>query len=105
MAIPLLSRRPGTSKSARIILVTACIVAVADGLAAIALTFFIRDRPPIIVFQYIASGLLGPTAFSGGVATALLGVLLHFLISLLWCMICFTIHKKVSQYVSGKILK
>ncbi len=36
---------------------------------------------PIAVFQYIASGLLGPAAFAGGNATALLGFLIHFGIS------------------------
>jgi hypothetical protein len=58
MAIRVSSSDAGTNKSAGMILATACIVAVADGLAAIALTFFLHDRPPIIVFQYIASGLL-----------------------------------------------
>lgn len=37
--------------------------------------------PLIAVYQYIASGLLGDAAFQGGIATALLGVFLHFLIS------------------------
>jgi hypothetical protein len=34
------------------------------------------------VFQYIASGVLGVSAFAGGIATALLGVLFHYLISI-----------------------
>ena len=38
--------------------------------------------PLISVFQYIASGALGESAFAGGIATALLGVLCHFLISI-----------------------
>ena len=33
------------------------------------------------VFQYIASGLLGPASFQGGWATAGLGVLLHFTVA------------------------
>ena len=33
---------------------------------------------PLLVSQFIASGLLGAPAFQGGVATALLGLLLHF---------------------------
>jgi hypothetical protein len=36
---------------------------------------------PILVPQFIASGVLGPTALSGGLQTALLGVALHFLIA------------------------
>lgn len=34
------------------------------------------------VTQYIASGILGIAAFNGGIGTVLLGVLIHFLISL-----------------------
>ena len=36
---------------------------------------------PIQVLQYIASGLLGPSSFQGGLATAGLGTLLHFFIA------------------------
>jgi hypothetical protein len=38
--------------------------------------------PLITVYQYIASGALGESAFAGGIATALLGVLFHFLFSI-----------------------
>ena len=38
----------------------------------------VRPRP---ILQAIASGLLGPAAFRGGVATAALGLLLHFVIA------------------------
>jgi len=38
--------------------------------------------PLITVYQYIASGALGNAAFEGGIATALLGVLFHYLFSI-----------------------
>jgi len=37
--------------------------------------------PLTAVYQYIASGALGDSAFAGGIATALLGVLFHFIVS------------------------
>ena len=37
--------------------------------------------PLISVYQYIASGALGNAAFDGGIATALLGLLFHFIVS------------------------
>lgn len=40
--------------------------------------FGLQGLNPIQVLQYIASGLLGQQAFHGGLATAGLGVLLHF---------------------------
>src|SRR5580698_10210219 len=36
---------------------------------------------PILVPQFIASGVLGPAALSGGSQTAILGVALHFVIA------------------------
>jgi hypothetical protein len=45
------------------------------------ITSVLGGYPLISVFQYIASGALGESAFAGGIATALLGVLFHFLIS------------------------
>jgi hypothetical protein len=44
-----------------------------------ALLFFgFRGVAPIRIFQSIASGLLGRTAFDGGLSTALAGGVLHF---------------------------
>lgn len=38
--------------------------------------------PLIALYQYIASGALGESAFAGGIPTALLGVLFHFIFSI-----------------------
>jgi hypothetical protein len=47
-----------------------------------ALVFYgLRGAKPIAILQSIASGLLGRAAFSGGVGTAVLGLLLHFFIA------------------------
>lgn len=42
----------------------------------------IQGNPFTLVWQYIASGALGNAAFEGGVATVLLGLLFHLIISL-----------------------
>jgi hypothetical protein len=47
-----------------------------------ALIFFgLRGAAPIRIFQSIAAGLLGRSAFQGGLATALLGGALHYFIA------------------------
>ena len=38
--------------------------------------------PLISLYQYIASGALGESAFAGGIATALLGALFHYIFSI-----------------------
>ena len=48
-----------------------------DGVIA----FGTQGLNPIQVLQYIASGALGQAAFRGGLATAALGALLHFIIA------------------------
>jgi hypothetical protein len=53
------------------------LVGVLDGLAAT----LSSSAAPIRVFQSIASGLLGREAYQGGLATAALGVALHFFIA------------------------
>ena len=40
------------------------------------------EVPLIIFYQYIASGALGESAFAGGIPIALLGVLFHFIFSI-----------------------
>lgn len=46
------------------------------------LVFSLLGKTPFIsIWQYIASGALGDAAFAGGLATALLGVIIHYLIS------------------------
>jgi uncharacterized membrane protein YagU involved in acid resistance len=42
----------------------------------------IQGNPFVLVWQYIASGALGNAASEGGIATALLGVVFHLIISL-----------------------
>ena len=49
-----------------------------------AIVFFgLRGVTPTGIFQTIASGLLGRVAYQGGLATALLGVAVHYFISFL----------------------
>jgi len=55
-------------------------VFVLDGLAAVTNSGF-RGVSPVRVFQYVASGLLGPASFEGGWATFMLGVFVHFLVA------------------------
>jgi hypothetical protein len=60
------------------ILYGALVVGVLDFLDA-TIFFGLRGSSTMAIFQFIASGLLGRAAFSGGYKTFLLGVLLHFI--------------------------
>ena len=60
------------------ILSAGCVCALLDGVAAVVL----YRLPVAKIFQSVASGLLGPAAFRGGLATAMIGLLLHCAIAL-----------------------
>ncbi len=65
----------------RAILLGGIIVGALDAIDAVVF-FGLRSRVrPIRIFQSIASGVLGRSAFQGGLRAAIIGVLLHFFIA------------------------
>lgn len=49
---------------------------------------------PIGLLQYVASGALGPAAFQGGARSALIGLVLHFLIATIWTVVFYLASRK-----------
>ena len=97
--------QPFGKKALKTILITGLIVGALDGLAAVLLTYGLYDRPPSAVFKYIASGLLGQSAFSGGSLTIILGVACHFFIALMWTFALFFLHPTISGVLRNKVTK
>jgi hypothetical protein len=62
----------------RAILVGGAAVGVLDATDGVVWAAATAGRNPIQVLQWIATGLLGPSAFQGGLLTAGLGALVHF---------------------------
>lgn len=54
-----------------------------DFIYASSFYYFWAQTPPLDIWRYVASGLLGPQASEGGHATAAIGVALHFFIACL----------------------
>lgn len=65
----------------RALAIGTAVVAVLDGLDAIVVFWLRSGVSPMRIFQGIASGVLGPQAFTGGLQSALLGVALHVVIA------------------------
>ena len=80
MASSTTSRRP--ANPLRTIVTAGLIAGALDGLDAAVVIALLNNLSPVRVFQFIASGLIGASAFHGGVPAAVLGVLLHFTIAL-----------------------
>lgn len=49
----------------------------------------------MLLYQGIASGVLGARAFAGGMQTAILGLALHYLIALIWTAFFFFVYPKL----------
>ena len=56
----------------------AALLDAADALVAYKLAF---GMSPLVIYQFVASGLLGKAAYDGGTTAALLGLAMHFLIA------------------------
>src|SRR5690349_5674825 len=52
-----------------------------DAIDAVVAFKLVLGFDPVPIYQFVASGVLGPAAFAGGAATALLGLGIHFLIA------------------------
>ena len=70
----------GKPRAFESIVYSGLVVGILDGLDAL-FFFGLRGSRPASIFQYIASGLLGRSAFAGGWKTTVLGVILHFLVA------------------------
>lgn len=66
---------------ARSILVGGLAAGILDALDAIVAFKVVLGFDPVPIYQFVASGLLGPSAFSGGWSAALLGLVVHFAIA------------------------
>ena len=81
-------------RPARALLCGALVVGALDAIDAIVF-FGLRGASPTRIFQSVAGGLLGRSTYRGGVATALLGVLLHFCVALSIVAVYFVASKRV----------
>lgn len=57
---------------------------IVDGLFSSFLAAFVYGSTVTRLFQGVAATLLGPPAFDGGIATALIGLLMHFGVAFGW---------------------
>lgn len=87
------------------IIVYACLTAgTLDILSAIVDSSIRFKITPVQLFQYIASGVFGQAAFSGGLATAAAGLLFHYFIASCWTVLFFLVYPKFKISSRYKVL-
>ena len=90
-------------KAYRVILVAGLVAGVFD-IAAAFVNSGLRGTPPTRVLQSIASGLLGAESYSGGLRSASLGAVLHFLIATGAATVYYLASRKVEFLIRQAII-
>ena len=85
------------------ILLTGLLAGTLDALAAIINFYEATGKNPLIVFVFIASGVLGNQAYSDGQSIALLGLLFHYIIAIIFSAFYFLMYPKLKFLHWNKI--
>ena len=93
-----------TNSAARSILLAGFVAGLLDITAAIISFYLNRHQPPTRMFQFIASGVLGKSAFSGGMGTAALGLLFHFMVAYIFTLIFYFIYPRLNLFSKNKVV-
>ncbi|WOK07489.1 DUF1440 domain-containing protein [Imperialibacter roseus] len=75
-----------------------------DILSAFASAWIRNSTTPAAVLKFVASGVFGVEAHSGGAMIAVFGLLFHYLIAFSWSVLFFLLYSKVSILRAGVVL-
>jgi uncharacterized membrane protein YagU involved in acid resistance len=86
------------------ILKAGLLVGTLDILAA-CLNFFINtNKEPSVVFKFIASGVFGTKAFSGGTSMIIAGLVFHYIIAIGFTFLFFLLYPKIRSLINNSIV-
>ena len=88
----------------KIVLLAWVVAGTADITAALTYYPLTANVRPMRILQGIASGVLGPTAFQGGLATAALGLAFHYLIALIWTVLFYLAARRFNALTRHVVL-
>ena len=80
------------------------IVGTLDILAAFIQVYSKTQKRPIIVLNFIASGVFGKEAFSGGNKMAAFGLLFHYLIAFGFTLLFFMLYPKIKEVIKNRVI-
>src|SRR6267154_65435 len=85
------------------ILLTGLLVGTLDAAAAVIQFIIPTWRNPVRIFEYIASGVFGTNAFSGGPVMSVLGLLFHYFIATAWTSLFFTLYPRIPWLAKNRV--
>ena len=83
----------------KVIIITGLVAGILDGSAALIQLTIRGSKNPLSVFNYIASGVFGDAALSGGNSMMVVGVIFHLSIATIWTALFFLSYK----YINGPV--
>jgi hypothetical protein len=96
------SRR--SSSLLKIICLTGLLAGTLDILAACTDYYIATEKNPVAVLRFIASGVLGKDAFTGGTGAAVFGLALHYLIAFIFTIFFFLVYPKIKLLSKNRII-
>ena len=85
-------------------IILAWLVAGTLDLTAASVQTLINGRDPAMMLKFIASGVFGMDALSGGTVYAVLGALFHYVIALGWTLLFFFLYNKIAWLSKNVVL-
>ncbi|HEV8368548.1 MAG TPA: hypothetical protein VGQ39_11410 [Pyrinomonadaceae bacterium] len=92
------------SKAWRVVFWGGLIAGTLDITGACVVAWLRAGVSPVRVFQSVASGIYGAASSSLGAKTAILGLVLHFLIATTWTVVYYLASRKISYLVNQTII-
>src|SRR5258705_1790923 len=84
------------------ILISGLIVGTLDAMAASVHAYAFSGASPDRVFRFVASGVFGKEALTGGLSVAAWGLLFHFIVATGWTALFYIIYPKINFLASSK---
>jgi uncharacterized membrane protein YagU involved in acid resistance len=92
------------NSTANTILLAGFVAGIMDITAAI-ISYYIRtQKEPTRLFQFIASGVFGKDALTGGTTMAVIGLLFHFMLAYIFAIAFYLIYPKIKLLSRNKII-
>lgn len=89
---------------ARAVLTTGLIAGTLDIVSACLSAYIQRGMTPEKLLQFVASGLFGADAFTGGAIMAVAGLVMHFMIATSWTLLFYLLYPRLPILRKNKIL-
>lgn len=93
-----------SNTAVQIILQAGLLAGTLDILAAFTNAYLSTGTSPLAVLRFVASGVFGQYAFTGGIAIALAGLLFHFIIATGWATLYYLLYPMIRKITSNWLI-